>query len=132
MVQVHKMPRRRSISLASILVSIIFLGLFLFLPILRLIFPRLNSYLGFIPVFFFLPFFWSFRGRKRYSRAPAKDRTATTDDSTEYSSSGWNSNDSDGSYYDPKATSRSALSYSKYLAMALVIAFGVVLYFVLV
>lgn len=122
--------RRGSVSLLSIIVSMMFLAIFLLLPLLRFIFPKFNSYFGFIPIFFFLPFFWSFKGRRRYTTTQ-KNR-ASADQNNDFPNSGSGNEDSGSAYYDPSLSRTSMWGYAKYLAMAIIVVLGIVVYFTLI
>lgn len=124
------MPRRRRGGFFPLLITLMFMSLFFFIPLIRLIFPKFNTYFGFIPIFFFFPFFWSFRGRKRVTHS--KENNAPAGDSDDFSQIGSMNTDSNGFDYNAGMISSSPWSYTKYLAMILVIALGVVTYFFLV
>lgn len=113
-----------------VIITLVLMFLFFLLPLLRVMFPKFNTYFGFIPVFFFLPFFWSFRGRRRTPRSE-KNRSAAGE-SDDFPPSGSVNGENGAFYYDSGTATSSPWSYAKYLAIILAIALGAVTYFFLI
>lgn len=125
-------PGRRRINPLYLVFITALIVVGLLLPLLRTLFPRLNSYFGFIPFFFFFPFFWAFGGRRRYYRSQkAKKEPQESGDQTGYQPSGTEVDSNSAVYYDSGLAGRSSWSYAKFVPIALVIVLAFVIYYYL-
>lgn len=109
---------------------ILLMGFFFIIPLIRIVFPRTNAYLGFLPAFFFIPFFWSFGGRRRFIRSQKMQNRTAAEESQPSGTSTVASTGPDPEF-SMLSQSSTPWNYMKYIAIAFVIAFGIILYFVL-
>ncbi len=121
---------RRNGSIISLLFMLVLMFFFLIVPLLKLMSTRFNSYFSFFPLFFFIPFFWSFSGRRRYLRS--RHDQGTAEDSFEPHGTGINGNGMDGFGFAMPKPEFTPLHLAKYLAFVLVIALAAVLIYVFI
>lgn len=120
-----KDKQRRS-TFVSLLFTVILMGFFLVIPLLRLLFPRLNYYFGFIPVFFFVPIFWSFSGRRRFLKQRKKHVSADDDSFGPYNTGVYGDFD-EFMNKDMSQPKQSGWSYVKYFTIAAILILSIVL-----